>query len=1180
MTFDLTSTKLSTLFRSTPAPLFNQTEGGQNRQVKFEPTAAQTLRALSQMNAQQRYDAYWNISCDPLEQKKVKMELAERYFIYDDPCEGMALLNYIARRNGWKNIINMPGDYRMVGILHDRNPENAQGHDFPPGKVFALELSDRLGNVLFSRNYVPLHQNNCTESWHFNILEQISRAMPVSGLESKNYLHLAAITATSYNSTTPHIESGYVDSPCRNLFLVKKESDVYDVAWRIIDPEPIAVAHRSVWLTQAAEKKPFGYRQSATHLANEIMHIAGNKSQTTGQTEAVLALLSRRINDGTGKWLNDFKGFLNHWLERKTKINDVLNSTVTATYYESIKAQYPTLRGTARSTASAINPLVGSLLESLNYDEKTSSQSLWRFLQQRKNFFEPREIQLDGVPSIRFRSGARLTFEENFQRVRFASPAASNSSLIRECVNHPAVLRSAWESYIDALFADDRYLSAYLNVMDLSLAATLDRVINGQYPQYLTLDTTQRQAYAQQAEAIRLGKPGALLLQHNGEEDTLADRLILIGGARPHDYLACSVSLGNKVFHTITLTPDGNNLRVHDDVVDFLQDFFPGNSLMKTQRLAVPTPERTRPVEMTLREGFSLVENSNPVVALVEAHKDARKRVAKQLANSAEETAELNKVRFYDRLAEIATDVTLVIPLAEPLALEALVIEGVTKTIVEEGLQVTGKVINAASLALPVVAQWQRYSSAVNHSLQAQREFIQLTETLEINLLLAAPHFLPAASEETRYRQAKAQVQARSDTSDDLPVCRTRRSLWPTLCTEASAKATKFAERYTTSMRQDVMLKSCWDFVIDIQRKAGMITPQQALQLLKTRSNSFQDFIGKDALLITSTAQLKAIPLGARLAFIAENGPHQQAMNHAMIYLKEGRAVGVSNQWLTTHLDFYFSSVATQIDLHTDLRWGMAGPLNSEGQPVKLYAQSMQDIRKPVLMSELLHEQELHTAPTRKLKAITLSDSRKSALMSDLAAGMYPNHLTKSYFLRGSHSLNAWQRQTLTEILTLVKGMPDITLQEAATLFHGDAITVADSIALKAGDLLQSHQLTFFSPEIYVASYFKQFAEKEVKVIYRLPVASAGSVGKLDVLPLHYTRIKNHYRAANLNHAADAAQGVKIEGVIPPGQIFRVVNIGEQRLARQSVKVIELEYMLREEKILARSFNGMDYTPP
>ncbi|WP_017348483.1 hypothetical protein [Pantoea sp. A4] len=1180
MPFDVTATKFSSLFQRVSENPFSQAASFRRQHVRFQPTPAQTLLTLSEMDVKQRHAAYFNLSSDLRVQKQMKMELAERYFIYDVAYSGRDLLNYVAAINGWEKPGNLPDNYRLVGILHDRDSEHRQGHVFPAGKVFALELSDRLGNLIFSRNYTPQRVNDSAHSWHFDILQQIQRTVPISLLVSKNHLHLAAVTEQSYNSTSPQFESGSVDSPYRNVFLVKKESDVYDVAWRVMEPESSRACFSSIWLRRAVEKKTVGYRQFATYLAGEVAQTVHNSSTPVTKAAAVQVLLSEKINDKEGRWLNNFKGYLNHWLQQKTQIADALNVTIGATYFESIKPKYPTVRGAAYRTASIINPIAGSLLDSLTYHEKTTVQTFWRFLQQRKNFFEPQEMMVETVPSVRFRSGAKLTQRDDFQQVRFSLAAASNSSVIRECVNNPSLLREAWDEYIEALFANDWQLAARTYVMDLALGATLDRVIAGQYPQYSSLNPSQQQSYAQQAEAIRVGEQSGFLLQHHGEENTVADRLILISSDWPHHYLACSVSMGNSVFHIMTLTPDGEKFRVPDSTIPFLQDFFPFSGLKKLQRITVATPARAQPVDVTIREMFSLVENSNPVVALVEAHKTARKSIAQQLFNSAAEIAALNKIRFYDRLAEIATDVALIIPLTEPLALEALALEGVTKTIVEGGLQITGKVINAASLGLPVVAQWQRYSNAATHSLQAQREFIQLTETLEINLLLAAPHFLPAASEETRYRQAKAQVRAHSDISDDSPACRTRRSLWPTLCTAASAKATKFAERYTTSMRQDVMVKSCWDFVIDIQRKAGMITPQQALQLLKTRSNSFQDFLGKDALLITSTEQIKSIPLGARLGFISEDAQHQDVIHHAMIYLKEGRAAGVNNQWLTTRHDLRIPAVASQIDLHLDVRWGIAGPLNSEGQPVKLYAQSMQDIRQPVLKSELLHEQELHIAPTRRLKAITLSESRKSELVSDLAAGMYPNHLTKSYFLRGSHSLNAWQHQTLTETLTLVKSMPDITLQEAATLFHGDAMTVADSIALKAGDLLQSHQLTFFSPEIYVASYFKQFAEKEVKVIYRLPVARAGSVGKLNVLPLHYTRIKNHYLAANLDHAAAAAQGVKIEGVIPPGQIFRVVNIEEQILAQELVKVIELEYMLREERILARSFNGMDYTPP
>lgn len=177
-----------------------------------------------------------------------------------------------------------------------------------------------------------------------------------------------------------------------------------------------------------------------------------------------------------------------------------------------------------------------------------------------------------------------------------------------------------------------------------------------------------------------------------------------------------------------------------------------------------------------------------------------------------------------------------------------------------------------------------------------------------------------------------------------LPLSTDKNVLWK------QEKVVSLVKSYTETGKGISISGSCWDFVIDAQNGAGMLTEEQYTRLRQTRTNNFHDFLGKNPMMIRNVEMVEDIPPGARLAFV-DNGE----LKHAMISMGGARAVGVNNIWLTAQGRRASSGAATVINLQTELNWQIdglhsrAGASNPHGSLVTFYVQSQQDLRRASL---------------------------------------------------------------------------------------------------------------------------------------------------------------------------------------------------------------------------------------
>lgn len=119
----------------------------------------------------------------------------------------------------------------------------------------------------------------------------------------------------------------------------------------------------------------------------------------------------------------------------------------------------------------------------------------------------------------------------------------------------------------------------------------------------------------------------------------------------------------------------------------------------------------------------------------------------------------------------------------------------------------------------------------------------------------------------------------------------------------------------------------CWDFVINVQRKGGLLSKLEAQALqTSTRSTRFASYLGEHAFVITSKEQMQSVRKGSRLAFI-EQDAGGESMKHAMISAGGGRAIGMKNDWLNPH----YGPGAKEINLADTLDWRSDGPYLGAG---------------------------------------------------------------------------------------------------------------------------------------------------------------------------------------------------------------------------------------------------------
>jgi len=203
-----------------PPPLSSQTVFGKSRDALVRQLAGMTSEARRRWFAEHSFKNDFD--------NDLKFRLAQEYFIeeyYDKIPSGQKQFEWVRKFKRWPE--NFPEDKNVVGILRDVRPDK----NFPAGKGFLFVLKGKDGNILFSKVYYPQGNgvnNNVTGVWHKDILAQIREDLP-----EEYRLRIGHIN--DYNSNTPSLGEGSVQSNTRNIFIADEGSAVHSAEFYFVD---------------------------------------------------------------------------------------------------------------------------------------------------------------------------------------------------------------------------------------------------------------------------------------------------------------------------------------------------------------------------------------------------------------------------------------------------------------------------------------------------------------------------------------------------------------------------------------------------------------------------------------------------------------------------------------------------------------------------------------------------------------------------------------------------------------------------------------------------------------------------------------------------------------------------------------------------------------------------------
>lgn len=168
----------------------------------------------------------------------LRIALAQDYFIYEEMVSGPDYFKWV---NEYKSSeISWPRNFHqeegVVGILRDpRSPAT-----FPAGKGFLFILKDKSGKCIFSKVYYPQGEGsntNDTGVWHENILKQIEKDM----LTLAENHRVTIKNISNYNTSSPQLVDGSVQSSATNVFTRIEGSEVHSADFRFVDRPPATV---------------------------------------------------------------------------------------------------------------------------------------------------------------------------------------------------------------------------------------------------------------------------------------------------------------------------------------------------------------------------------------------------------------------------------------------------------------------------------------------------------------------------------------------------------------------------------------------------------------------------------------------------------------------------------------------------------------------------------------------------------------------------------------------------------------------------------------------------------------------------------------------------------------------------------------------------------------------------
>ncbi|RAU38467.1 hypothetical protein [Enterobacter sp. RIT418] len=346
-------------------------------------------------------------------------------------------------------------------------------------------------------------------------------------------------------------------------------------------------------------------------------------------------------------------------------------------------------------------------------------------------------------------------------------PDVENNSGLRQLFKDaptPVMFRSAWEAFTHQWEQDPELTAVLVLRLAWQLNTRLDDLINGRNTQLTELlDTAQKAQLKAGARAMRLGMARPLFLKHKGT-GRVADQLILLPGMGADEYFVVSLS-GSTPVSTIKLRTldfgDGSARYVAKGDYEKITPFFAPGTLPAFHFGTSVYENQDTPVLELSAEMFVAEQGDNPLNTLAGAFKDKAKETGNYYFRNQAELDEADFARRLAEVAEVAGLVAMVIPFAEPFALELLALEGVELSLVEGGVKLTGTVLNYGAAGLQIWSVAEQYRSDADNPAARHEGLWALGESIAVTALMAAADFWPGKSARERYEKAQEQVKSK-----------------------------------------------------------------------------------------------------------------------------------------------------------------------------------------------------------------------------------------------------------------------------------------------------------------------------------------------------------------------------------------------------------------------------------
>ena len=716
-------------------------------------------------------------------------------------------------------------------------------------------------------------------------------------------------------------------------------------------------------------------------------------------------------------------------------------------------------------------------------------------------------------------------------------------------------LRQKYEQSLIKAFARCEYLAAIALILDVAVSAKLQEVASGNYnamqinsergtSAHKPLTAEQRTFLMERARFAMQSGRGLLTLKH---EDVPGSGMILLEGTG-NDKLV--LSLNSNTYYLITFTSEGY---VADEVLTILSPFFPAGALSKT--FSVPFLHPQGVVPATFRERFNF-ESVNPLHSLLEGYKQsllvmARSTFPTWLQNKEQQAS----VFLRDVVTPVITAFGMVLMITSgELALlpeDIMTLEfseGVSVDIVKEGVRITFKTTNNAMLTSPVAEYFLAAEGNADRPLAAKRAWDNFVRGLMVNLILMSPEFSPELT--PNLRNIKAEEEYLKFTAESS-------AIYPTGIISSLKDVCKLLNQNIETLE-----------VISLSIKDLDRLPIGSRLLLTDSDHVVTNVLVKDR---TGVFWLNKADENERFDIPGGNGQLEMKGKLYDIWTEDITAV---RQAFTGGGEILILEDSEGAILKTKEEASESDKALSDCLPSSIPL-PVRNRRKRSPECDILSQTFIVAPPGRvKMRVEPLKKSEIVAINRRLTRGDYDNTSVKRNFLMGDISENA--KKEVQENLLFINCQKSFDPEKIGALYHGNRILKDDVNQLKENILIQTHQMTFFSTAKYVSFHFSRTGPDSLHVIYKVTSPSLKAIKRLEKEGSLYADLIAKLREQPLNSKLQKEIRNAIEGIAPPGEVFRIVRLKKDKYLGHEYLKVYLEYIGSEEKIIPLSMAGIE----